>query len=939
MALPLGLNLSIMLIRLCRLFFVAQTLTWASAANSEQLEYGRDIKPILTKFCVGCHNPTDHESDVQLQSLVAIKKGGTMGTILQPKDPDGSLMVQLILGTQEPKMPPEDAPQPSSQEIEIVRRWVLEGANGSDEAIPLKSRLQVKPIEVSKEIAAPITATGLLPNQSLLLGRTNAVYVKNSQWSERLPIEVVGKVTQIRSTSDGRFTVIASGIPGVGGQATILENVQSAIDGSLTRLVRTIEGHNDTLYTAVLSPDGKLLATGSYDRVIILWEVATGQPIRTLKGHNGAIYDLDFDETGVVIASASADETIKIWRVDDGQRLDTLGQGEAEQVSVRFDSPRSRVLAIGADKRIRAWRLLSLDKPTVSPMLYSTFAHEAPVTQMTMTNNGRFLATAGEDKQVKLWRAEDLSPLGQLAALDDAPSGLLWDASQTKLIASTLTGHLLNIDASKWMALEESGSHSLPDQNTIPIRFVSKPTISKIQEQPLKRTVHNPMPISTDSEIEAVLSTTDMQGEQAGDWYSFYAKANEAWIIRVQAKESPIDSLLDVLDADGQPLLRSRLQAVRETYFTFRGNDSRNSDDFRLHRWEDMELNEFLYAGGEVVKLWLYPRGPDSGFRLYPGFGKRFTYFDTTASTHALNEPGWIVRELGVQESPVPNGLPVFPIYYSNDDDSNRIDGVNSKLSFTPKQDGQYLIRVRDTRGQSGDNYKYTLTLLAPQPRFQVRFEQADITLRQSSGTEFSLVADRFEGCDGDIQIQLEGLPEGFQVTQPLTIQAGQHKAVGTIHSPGNLSSMPNEWKMTATCTSATGSPRDDAKPELTIKINDKPTMPLKLVAMGQDVGGEPLQELVIRPGTTVSAKLVIDRGGNLGDIAFGGDDSGRNLPHGCYVDNIGLSGLLIPADQSIREVFFTAAPWVAEQTRPFHLRALVDGNPTTSVIQIRVVK
>jgi hypothetical protein len=115
--------------------------------------------------------------------------------------------------------------------------------------------------------------------------------------------------------------------------------------------------------------------------------------------------------------------------------------------------------------------------------------------------------------------------------------------------------------------------------------------------------------------------------------------------------------------------------------------------------------------------------------------------------------------------------------------------------------------------------------------------------------------------------------------------------------------------------------------------------MPLKLVSLEQDATAPALGELVIRPGQTISAKLVIERGENLGDISFGGDDSGRNLPHGCYVDNVGLSGLLIPAGQSTREVFITAAPWVPEQVRPFHLRANVDGNPTTTSILIRVVQ
>ena len=71
---------------------------------------------------------------------------------------------------------------------------------------------------------------------------------------------------------------------------------------------------------------------------------------------------------------------------------------------------------------------------------------------------------------------------------------------------------------------------------------------------------------------------------------------------------------LEVLDAAGKPIPRVVLQAVRSSYFTFRGHDSTDVNDFRLHGAQDMELNEYVYANGEVMKLWLLPRGPDSGF-------------------------------------------------------------------------------------------------------------------------------------------------------------------------------------------------------------------------------------------------------------------------------------------------------------------------------------
>jgi hypothetical protein len=128
-----------------------------------------------------------------------------------------------------------------------------------------------------------------------------------------------------------------------------------------------------------------------------------------------------------------------------------------------------------------------------------------------------------------------------------------------------------------------------------------------------------------------------------------------------------------------------------------------------------------------------------------------------------------------------------------------------------------------------------------------------------------------------------------------------------------------------------------ESEAKLKVKLTEQPAMALKVIANGASIDATPLQELRIRPGSTVSATLVIERGDLQGDIFLGGDDSGRNLPHGCFVDNIGLNGLLIPAGQSTREVFITAAPITAPGERMFHLRALVDGNPTTLPIRLIV--
>ncbi len=918
---------------------IAPLLLFTQLSLAQDIEYQRDVKPILTKYCVGCHNEKENDSEVHLQTLANIMKGGPNGAILLAKNPTESTLIKVLLGTKLPKMPPEDSAQLTASQILIIQKWIEQGAKGSDEPIPLKFKLNVRNVPATYGGPSPITALGHTHNSQPLIGRFNAVYRQEDQWSQPLPFDIIGKVSQIRTSADGRFTVIASGIPGVGGQATVLENVSGT---GKPNLVRVLEGHQDTLYSAVISPDGKTLATAGYDRVIILWNLEDGRQLRRLTGHNGAIYDLDFDSTGQVLASASADETVKIWRVESGERLDTFGQCEAEQYVVRFDSTRNRVIAAGADRRVRVWKLLSLDKPTVSPMLFSTFAHEGPVTHLAVTKDVRFIATASVDKKIKLWDAETTAPLGQIGAVDEVPSGLVWSADHLVTV-STLGGKMATLNASSLMDQPKQESKNPSTFLLSSDIEVGNETIKKLAEVAGTHSIATPQEVTGQSEIDAVLTTNDMQSEFAGDWYAFYAKAGEPWVIQTDASRSgsPMDSVIDILEQNGEPIVRTRLQAVRESYFTFRGKDSTNSDDFRLHRWEDMELNELLYAGGEVVKLWLYPRGPDSGFRVYPGTGSRFTYFDTTATTHALNEPAWIVRELADGQPAVPNGLPVFPIYYSNDDEATRQLGKDSQIAFQAKKDGRYLIRVRETRGQSGDNYRYKLTLRRPLPKYTLRAEQKEITLRPGVGTEFDVAVNRFEGCDGELQITIEGVPEGIPFSKSLTIQAGQSRATGSIHLPASGASSTKEFtlQLTSHCTLGNRKITDGASIPLLVKISEKPAMQLRVIAKGQSPDASAISELEIKPGQTISANLVIERGDTKGDISFGGDDSGRNLPHGCYVDNIGLSGLLIPDGQTVREVFITAAPWVEPQSRLFHLRAKVDGNPTTLPIQIRVVK
>jgi hypothetical protein len=125
-------------------------------------------------------------------------------------------------------------------------------------------------------------------------------------------------------------------------------------------------------------------------------------------------------------------------------------------------------------------------------------------------------------------------------------------------------------------------------------------------------------------------------------------------------------------------------------------------------------------------------------------------------------------------------------------------------------------------------------------------------------------------------------------------------------------------------------------KPKILVRVRaatDQP-MPAATAEAGKADG---LVHLFIRPGETIPAIVTVERNGFDGEITFGGDDSGRNLPHGVYVDNIGLSGMTLLRNESERQFFITAAKWVPETVRLFHLRAKVEGNQTSLPVMLHV--
>ncbi|KAM5528787.1 Vegetative incompatibility protein HET-E-1-like protein 7 [Fusarium oxysporum f. sp. phaseoli] len=104
------------------------------------------------------------------------------------------------------------------------------------------------------------------------------------------------------------------------------------VDSDWNAVLQTLEGHRGSVSSVVFSNDGKLIASGSYDNTIKIWNTATGEEERTLMGHTGRVTSIVFSKDGKLVASGSWDETVKIWNLAMGINVKSFDTSEFTDV-------------------------------------------------------------------------------------------------------------------------------------------------------------------------------------------------------------------------------------------------------------------------------------------------------------------------------------------------------------------------------------------------------------------------------------------------------------------------------------------------------------------------------------------------------------------------------------------------------------------------------
>ncbi len=360
--------------------------------RKEPVSFTKDIEPLLTAKCLGCHSGKVRRGKYDMGSHAGLLKGGQSGPAVVPGKSAESLLIQLAGHTRKPYMPPPKDDDPlAPQELALLRLWIDQGAKGPAEA----SAKAVAPVRLRPLPARvqPVRALALSPDQSVLAaGRGNRIHLYDPKSGAHLRSLDPGgaivdslafapdgktlaagsfrevtlwdphtgavtsrltgfadRVVTVAFSPDGRLLAAGGGAPTVAGEIRLFETATGQPVQELPA------AHVDTVFGIGFSPDGTKLASGGADRLVKVWEVPSGRPLKTFEGHTHHVLDVAWRADGKVFASAGADDVVKVWDYEKGEQLRTI-KGHGRQVTrLAFVGATADVLTCSGDGTARLW--------------------------------------------------------------------------------------------------------------------------------------------------------------------------------------------------------------------------------------------------------------------------------------------------------------------------------------------------------------------------------------------------------------------------------------------------------------------------------------------------------------------------------------------------------------------------------------------------------
>jgi hypothetical protein len=416
------------------------------------------------------------------------------------------------------------------------------------------------------------------------------------------------------------------------------------------------------------------------------------------------------------------------------------------------------------------------------------------------------------------------------------------------------------------------------------------------------------------------------------DYFRFRASKGQQLTLDVEAARlgSPLDSVIEVLDAGGNAIPRATIRCLNQTTTTLSDRDSRTTG-VRLTSTSGLHVGDYLMIGDELNQIAYIADQPDADTDMRGIGGLRQAFLGTSPVVHAVNTPVYRAQILPPDAEFPSNGLPVFHLTWRNDDGGPGY-GADSRIDFVAPADGEYVLHLKDVRGMGGPDFAYRLSIREAVPSYQLTASPENPNIPKGGNVPLTVSADRLQGYEGPIEIEVKDLPPGVTASAA-KISSGEDSTVVVLSASADasLDRPPTTMQIVG---HATINGRDVARPANVNAMLDADldqVLPLQLASVippPDVVVTTDTRQVSLEPGQQVTVTLHVERqNGYKGRVPC----YVKNLPRGVQVVNVGLNGVLVTETQTSRTFTLRAEDWATPIEQPIYVVGEVESNSSTN--------